>query len=496
MRRWIFLAIALALVLLRSAVFLLWPAVYFDSDQAIVGLMAKHLAELRAFPVFLYGQTYMLGVEAWLAAPLFAIFGPSPAVLKIPLLAMNLVIAVLLIRTFEREMGLPPWAAVMASLPFVVPSPGIAAVFLDSSGGSLEPLLYVALIWVTRRRSALCGLVFGVGFLNREFTIYGLAALLCIEALDRRLFTREGGLRFARIAGVAAIVWVSVQGLKTVSSGGGPGTTARDTFTKSNNLAELAGRTCISPAKTAAGVGHLFTVHWPAVFGTGTYPLATFSVESRIAQGLAGSSWVPAALVLLAAIGIWLAPRRDWASSPPRFAHYLVLSALFSIAGYLAGRCGEVSFYSMRYDMLSIFGMIGIAGWFLSLQAPKVLRLGWTALYVGWIGIQVVPNVRLGIEYATDPPIPAKQELIAALEEKGIRYGTADYWLAYYIDFMTNERMIFAADSPQRILIYNAIVASHAAEAVRLSRRRCEGGVPLIPGVYRCPPQIHTDSQR
>ena len=32
---------------------------FFDSDQAIVGLMAKHLSELRAFPVFFYGQTYM-----------------------------------------------------------------------------------------------------------------------------------------------------------------------------------------------------------------------------------------------------------------------------------------------------------------------------------------------------------------------------------------------------------------------------------------------------
>jgi hypothetical protein len=46
---------------------------------------------------------------------------------------------------------------------------------------------------------------------------------------------------------------------------------------------------------------------------------------------------------------------------------------------------------------------------------------------------------------------------------------------------------VFAADEPQRILLYNAIVADHAADAVRLSRRRCDGGVALIPGVYQCP---------
>src|SRR6266850_552309 len=83
--RWIVLAIVLGIVAARSAVFLVWPESYFDADQAIVGLMAKHLAELRAFPVFLYGQTYMLGVEAWLAAPLFVVAGASATALKLPL---------------------------------------------------------------------------------------------------------------------------------------------------------------------------------------------------------------------------------------------------------------------------------------------------------------------------------------------------------------------------------------------------------------------------
>src|SRR4029453_14369812 len=90
--RWIILTILLLVVLGRSAIFILFPESYFDADQAIVGLMAKHLAELRAFPVFLYGQTYMLGVEAWLAAPLFALFGASASALKLPLVAMNVAI--------------------------------------------------------------------------------------------------------------------------------------------------------------------------------------------------------------------------------------------------------------------------------------------------------------------------------------------------------------------------------------------------------------------
>ena len=81
------------LTIARSAVFVFWPAAHFDSDQAVTGLMAKHLAELRAFPVFWYGQTYMLGVEAWLAAPLMALAGATVTALKLPLLAMNVAIA-------------------------------------------------------------------------------------------------------------------------------------------------------------------------------------------------------------------------------------------------------------------------------------------------------------------------------------------------------------------------------------------------------------------
>jgi hypothetical protein len=486
MPRWIIPASVAVLVLARAAVFLVWPESYFDADQAVVGLMAKHLSELRAFPVFLYGGTYMLGVEAWLAAPLFLLLGPTATALKLPLLGMNLAIALLVVTTFRRDAGLSPLAAFAASLPFVIPPVGMAAAFMEPSGGNLEPYLYVVSMWILRRRAWLSGLVFGIGFLNREFTLYGLVALAAIEALDRTLFTRDGLGRWGRLLGAAAAVWVVVQILKLASSASGPGTSVRDTFTASNNLAELAARTCISPVRAIAGAGRLFTMHWPAILGTAPLPLASFSIESRVSQGLTGTSWLPGALVVLALAGIVLA-RRTGAGQPPRFAQYLVLTGIFSVAGYLFGRCGEISFYTMRYELLSLLGMVGLAAWFLSVQAPAPLRIAWSVLFAGWIAILAVPHARFIAEYATDPPVPAKHQLIDALHAQHVRYGTADYWIAYYVDFLTRERIILAADAPQRILLYNRLVAEHAAEAVRLSRRRCDGGVLLVPGVYRCP---------
>ena len=92
----------------RTLVFVFFDAV-FDADQAIVGLMAKHMAEGRTLPVFQYGQDYQLGIEAWLAAPIFWLFGPSVLALKLPLLGINIALAVLLIALLERELGLRPW---------------------------------------------------------------------------------------------------------------------------------------------------------------------------------------------------------------------------------------------------------------------------------------------------------------------------------------------------------------------------------------------------
>src|SRR5262245_8531941 len=122
MRRGAMLALSV-LVVLRSAVFVFAPASHFDSDQAVTGLMAKHLAELRAFPVFWYGQTYMLGVEAWLAAPVMAVLGATATALKLPLLAINVAVALLLFGSLVEDAGLPPRSAAFATLFFALAPP-------------------------------------------------------------------------------------------------------------------------------------------------------------------------------------------------------------------------------------------------------------------------------------------------------------------------------------------------------------------------------------
>jgi hypothetical protein len=174
----------IGIVLLRSAVFVLWEESHYDADQAVMGLMAKHLSEGRAFPVFLYGSNHILAVQAWLAAPVFLIAGVSVTALKLPILAINVAIALLLMGSLERFAGLRPAVAWIPVLFFALPAPITSARLLEASGGNVEPLLYALLMWMTRRRPVWCGLLFGIGFLQREFTIYALIALLAVEAIE------------------------------------------------------------------------------------------------------------------------------------------------------------------------------------------------------------------------------------------------------------------------------------------------------------------------
>ena len=102
------LSAAIVLTVLRSVVLVWFEGARFDSDQALLGLMAKHLVEGRAFPVFTYGQAYMLGVEAWMAAPFFLIGGATVAMLKLPLLLVNVAVSVLLVLGLEKYAGLRP----------------------------------------------------------------------------------------------------------------------------------------------------------------------------------------------------------------------------------------------------------------------------------------------------------------------------------------------------------------------------------------------------
>jgi hypothetical protein len=488
-REWWMAASALALiVLLRSAVLVFWPQSSFDSDQAVMGLMAKHLSELRAFPVFFYGQNYILGVQAWLAAPVFAVLGPSITALRLPLLATNIAIALMLFWILVRETGLRPALAAVPVLFFALAAPGTTQHYLEASGGNVEPLAYVLLLWLTRRRPAWGGLIFAVGFLHREFTLYGLVALVAMEAAHGTLFTREGIRRRLAMLRTAAEVWLFVQWIKYFSSAAGPGTSMQDVFRPHDNLVELASRVCFDLRTLPIGAWRLLTIHWPMLFGMTPRPIVDFNVDTGVWQGVPGGSFLLGATMLLAAVGIVrrIAADRRWRPQDDGCA-YLVLVALLSSAGFVVARCGEVGL--MRYELLSILGAVGLGGWFLGTAPGPWMRRTWIALAVATVGVSAVSHARILTEYVTHSPVGAKQMLVRHLRAQGVRYAVSDYWIAYSLTFLANEEIIVASDDFIRIPGYNRIVKEHRSEAIRISRgRACAGGHEVMPDIYFCPP--------
>jgi hypothetical protein len=487
------------LTVARSAVFVWWPQSQFDADQAVTGLMAKHVAELRAFPVFWYGQTYMLGVESWLAAPLFAVFGASVTALKIPLLAINVAIAVVLFRLLTREVGLGGWRAATATLFFVLAAPITAAHFVTANGGNVEPALYVLLLWILRRRPVWMGIVLGVGFLNREFTIYGAFAWLAIDLLRRTLFTREAARRYGVAFGSAAIVWLAFVGLRQVSSAAGPGTSVADIHSAlaGNNLVQVAERLCMDPHAIASGAGRIFTVHWPELFGLESQALTDFGIESGVRQGLDGSAWLLVPVLGIPFVRIlhqrFSRSTEHAAPSAPHpalrsehFCLYLVLVALFSVAGYLVGRCGLIDFYTMRYELLSVLGAVGLSGWYLRIERSRPLLAVWGFCYAAVLAISVIAHGRLIAEYATNVPVAPKQELIEALDARGIKYGYTDYWTAYYVTFLSGERIILSPEDIVKVRTYTHLIDANRDAAVRIARRPCAGGEQLTAAFWSC----------
>jgi hypothetical protein len=90
-RHALFIGLFVLIAAARFAV-LLASQTHVHSDEAIIGLMGKHILEGRYFPFYMYGQLYNAGAawEAYLAAIAFAFFGISVISLKSCIVVLSL----------------------------------------------------------------------------------------------------------------------------------------------------------------------------------------------------------------------------------------------------------------------------------------------------------------------------------------------------------------------------------------------------------------------
>ena len=87
-RRTVLALLTLAALLRLTLILRGWPSL--DSDEAVVGLMARHILHNGEFPDFFWGQFYLGPLQAYAAAAVFAIFGASLVALRLPALLLTL----------------------------------------------------------------------------------------------------------------------------------------------------------------------------------------------------------------------------------------------------------------------------------------------------------------------------------------------------------------------------------------------------------------------
>lgn len=479
-----------ALIVLRSFVFLHYEQADFDADQAIVGLMAKHLSEGRAWPLFFYGQLYMMGVQAWMAAVTFLVTGPTVFGLKLPLLAINVATGGLLVWLLVRDAGLRAWQAVVATSWFALLPPLTASRMVQAQGGTIEPLFYTLLLWLLRRRAILFGLLFAFGFLQREFTLFAVAALLVLEGCTGELWSRRRLAHWLVVLMVFLGARQTVTLLRHTASMFGPDAAPPLLQDGVTNVDILASSVCLAPGHVLGNVSWLLEHNVPAFFGVLRQPAGAFILSPRAT----GAPWaaVPAVVAMVLAIGIlatrwrvWTTPLRPPADHRVLLPILLVLTGAFGLAGVATG-CNVRSLFTIRYHLLLAFLPVGLTAWAFvvnasgreAVEGDRPNRLAWAmTVAVGlWASSMAWQHVRLVHDYRTAPPPSVFRALADDLSAAGDRYGWASYWVSYHIDFLSRERVQLSPTSAIRITEYARQAFNAGPQAVIVGSEPCAAG--------------------
>ena len=472
------LAIAASVVLLRSVVPLTFEQI-FDSDQAVYGLMTKHLSELRAFPLFFYGQNYMLGVESWIAVPFFWLGGPTVAMQRLPLVILNVAVAFGYIWAFLR-LGLRPRYALAASLPVIAFGPAISTDLASALGAGIEPFGYVLTLWFIRDRPLAFGAVLGFGTLHREFTFLALPALAVVETGNRMFWSLAS---LAKRAASFAAVWLVVDILKRHINMLGP--SGGDWVSGSAMLGPQTFVKWLSFSwdEYAARVRDVVTWGIPDLLGLQTYAIRTYSAPSALEAGsrlaaVAFAGAVVIAIVRLVRVG------RPAAFRPQRegllFCVYLALVAVQNILLY--GLNGGIAIGApavLRYVLFAPLLPVALLGAYFMIDRSPRWPAAAAAAIAAWAGCNVVDNARMLQEFARTPPPRHHRVLADYLTANGIRYARGRYWDAYVVTFLSGEQVKVASTDTVRVSAYQAEVAAHSSEAVTLQRQPCDASIKL-----------------
>jgi len=430
-----------------------------NSDEATMGLAALHIARGDGFPVWFYGQAYMGTLEAYLAAPLIALAGPSVLVLRLPTLALYALFLLLSWR-LTRRLGGDRWYALLVVAVLALGADRVVKNQLIAGGGypELNPAgAALALLTV-----GLC--VTGAGARLPRWAAWGLIAgvLLWVDPLILPYVLTLGALlvawRWRELAGRAGVVLAGALLLGTAPM-------LVDSFRHGRNPVAAV----LAAGGTGAAADWADRLHGGLVLGP---PLAMgFCSPGRCATWQLWWALAFPVLLALAAFTAWHTLRRTWGGprSVERVSAGVRLALLGGAAGVLAAyavsnAAGRTPIESSRYlsclavavpallwplwqavRPLAEVESIKAAGERAAGARARVAGVGAVAVLAGVLGTGAATTVEV---IRAAPAVHAEADrhrsLVDTLGALGVRHVRGGYWTCNRLTYATGENVLCA----------------------------------------------------
>jgi len=438
---------------------LLIEAVPFNSDEAIVALMARHILQGER-PIFFYGQAYMGSLDAWLVAGGFAIFGEAVWVIRLVQGALYVGVLVTTIKLGEVALGSRK-IGVLAAWFLAIPPVVVTLYTTVSLGGYGETLLLGNLVLIEGfnligairdNRSApgwrwcLWGGLVGVGIWAFGFTlVYSIPVGIAL------LVNLGWGKKFSDFLRSAS-AW---RAIRLIIGGILIGSAPWWSFAIRHGFGqlfwELSGG-AIAGVEQANWLARTWNHFWTFILFGGT---VIFGLRPSWEVRWLAMPLLPIALMFWTGVVAHSFTRLGIKRSNRRGAGLLIGVMVILALGYIFTPFGADP--SGRYFLPLAIPLSLFAAELIVLWAEEYGRWIW-----GFVGLILAFNLWGTAQSAAKfPPGITTQfdqiaqvnhrymdDLIDFLKENGIRYGYTNYWVAYPLAFESGEEMIFLPSLP------------------------------------------------